>query len=152
MMSDTRAFDQVYAALEAQRPEPFKPCSWYNTDGDSLEVYLSPDPHIAERINTLISVFVCPKDRTRILGFVIKNIKRHFGEAGLSQVTYAVQRATVRLILLSAMTAFELGFVRKGVHPEGSTKLGDRRIGALMDELGDAEVEMTNPKELAESR
>lgn len=148
-MSQMGAFNRVYEELEAKvTPEPFKPCGWYNKDGDSFEIYLSQEPHLTERVNSLISVYVDPKDRSKVLGFVIKNIKRHFGEAGFSQVTWFVNKATVRLILLSALTAYEMTFVRKGVHPEDSVKLGNRRIAALIDELGDAEVDVPNAREL----
>ena len=150
-MAEAKAFDKLFHDLQTQKAEPFKPCAWYNADGDALEVYLSPEPHVTERINTLISVFVAPSDRDEVLGFVIKNIKRHFGEAGVSSVEFMIQRATVRLLLMSALTAFELSYVRRGVHPEEPVKVANDRVKALLDDLGDAEVDMQNVDDLVGS-
>jgi len=65
---------------ESLGKKKFKPTVFYNAPGDSLEVYLEQTPHVAKRIDTLLTLFVSALDSSHVVGLVIKNINKHFGK------------------------------------------------------------------------
>lgn len=53
-MAARRRFEDLLAELKTRRTKGlFSPCAIYNRDGDTLEVYLSRDSYLAERVDTL---------------------------------------------------------------------------------------------------
>jgi hypothetical protein len=143
-MTEAQRFEDMLKGLKRAPVETgFHPCAWYNHDGDAWEIYLSPEPHVAERVDTLFSVFVSNADREKVTGFVIKNIRKHFGPTGLNQILFDAGRASVRLLLCGALIAQEVEY-RKENKPLPPTDRADR-IRDILVNLGDMEVDLQNP-------
>lgn len=148
-MPASKPYDELLADIDREGREPFSPCAWYNPDGDSLEIYLSPEPHVAERVNTLFTVFVSERDRACVLGLVIKNIRRHFGPTGISRVAFSTGRASVSLLLFGALFGAEYHTLQRvpGAPQEPPTQ-SRRRIFDILEKFGDTEVTLQNTEAL----
>ncbi|MBI4612908.1 MAG: hypothetical protein HY720_04795 [Planctomycetes bacterium] len=143
-MTDAKPIEELLEDLGARPTEArFRPTIYYNEDRDTLEVYLTRDPHVVERVNPLFSVFVATEDRHRVVGLAIKNIRRHFGEAGLSTLVVEAGRkagrAKLRLLLLGALFATEVTMTRGTTATEPT---GENRILSVLREFGDAEFDL----------
>ena len=148
-MSPERPFDEVMHSLEARPQEAaFRPCAWYNPDGDAWEIYLTPEPHVAERVDPLFTVLVADADRNRVVGVVIKNIKKHFGPAGLTSALCATGHATVRLLLQGALFAHEYNLIRHPDRRSSASQPNASRVQEILDQVGDVEVDLTNREAL----
>lgn len=148
-MNQDRPFDDLMAALTSASPAgAFRPCAWYNADGDAWEIYLSPEPHLAERVDALFTVLVSEADRDKVVGVVIKNIRKHFGPAGLTEVLCKVERATVRLLVQGALFAQEFSLIRQTSNRPPSGLAGDARVQEIIAQVGDIEVELQNREAL----
>ena len=141
-MPAAKSLDELIFEIQSRpREAAFSPCAYYNRDGDALEVYLSPEAHIAERVNTLITVFVSSTDRDKVVGFVIKNIKKHFGPAGISNILFAHRRATVRMLLHGTLLVQDWVLQRRRrAAPPAPLPDRERRIREILDAEGDTEV------------
>lgn len=78
---DARPMEEVWPELmemAKNNPPPTYPNSWYNEDGDMLEVYLAGDIHHAKRIDNLLTVLISnePENEGKIVGYHIKSISR----------------------------------------------------------------------------
>ena len=134
--------DELMARLrQTISPRQFRPCAWYNPDGNALEVYLSPETFVAERVDTLFTVFVNPDDRSKVLGLAIKNIKAHFGPQGLSQLVLATGKASVSMLIWTAVgAALSANLKRREPAPPPNIA----RITSLAESIGDRAVDMEN--------
>lgn len=139
-MAIEKRLESLMAEMKASGPqEPFSPCAWYNVTGDALELYLSADPAVTERVDTLFSILVSRADPERVVGVVIKNIKKHFGQKPLSDVFLATGRAKVSVLLFGAV--YSLRRI-SGLEPSENQNL--RRILDLLQREGDTEVTLEN--------
>lgn len=153
-MSD-KPLDELFQRLQARRPRRgFRPCAWYNAEGDALEIYFTPEPHVAERLDSLFTLFVAAGERERIVGLAIKNMRQHFGEqSGLPEVLLRADRATVRLLVYGALFAHE--FVlrsarpRKGRGPRSRSGSGSDLVNAIVEQFGDTVLELQNLEAVA---
>lgn len=146
-MSGAVDFDALVDGLVALPREPFEPFAWFNELGDSLEIYLAPRPHVAERVNSLLTVFVDEDDPERVVGLVIKQVRKHLG--GPFGAVLDVGRASVRGIVCSAIASYEVDLTRKPKAkipepPEDRPRFGSDRLRPLLDDLGDVEVLVQN--------
>lgn len=68
--------DEIERTCSHPRP-PFKPCAYHNVEGDMLEVFLSPEPSVAEWIPPgAITVHTDPEDRTKVLGVTVHGLSK----------------------------------------------------------------------------
>lgn len=142
-MPETKPFEALWGELKRRKPEgAFRPCGWYNATGDSLEIYLSTEPYIAERVDTLLTIFVSAHDRYRVVGLAIKNIKKHFGASGLTDVFFSSKRAKVALLLLGVRHQYQAH--REGQHGRGRRLAPASRISGILQGIGNAEVDLRN--------
>lgn len=147
------AFDQFLEVLEhAAPPREFEPFAWYNAPGDSLEIYLTADHHVSERVNSLFTVFVAADDRERVVGLAIKNIQEHFGDS-VKELLVEVGRATVNLLVYGALTGvevqrFRLRKQRRKLATGAKRAKTSDRVRTILDDYGDTEVEIRNAREL----
>ena len=115
-MQDARNLDDfLKTAASLREAGPFQPCSFYNSSGDSLEIYASNEDHVAERINTLFTVFVSRKDRHKVTGLVIKNLRKHFGKDSKLNFLVAAGKAKVGVLLRGAQLAQETRFEHESI-------------------------------------
>lgn len=150
-------FDDFVAELETVKPpKKFEPFAWYNAQGDSLEIYLSADHHVSERVNGLFTVFVAADDRDRVVGLAIKNIQQHFGE-NVKEILVNVGRATINLLVHGALTGVEIHRLKKqrskaatASSAASKPKPSDRMQAVLnyFGEIGETEVAIRNAEEL----
>lgn len=63
------------SSLEQAEPASF-PNAHYNTDGDCIEVFLEKESYRGVRIDDLITVYVSQDDESKIVGAILKNVKR----------------------------------------------------------------------------
>lgn len=145
---ETKPFSEVMAAIAKEPDSAFRPCAIYNHEGDALEVYLENAPYLVERVDSLISVFVLPSNRDRVVGFAIKRIRKHFKDSGVSNVAFKHGRVTVNLLVHAARLGREVVHLDKGVLPpdEGSNRKG--LITNLLEEFGPTEVSLQGAEEL----
>jgi len=88
----------------------FRPRAHYNASTDTLTLRLSDEPHVAERIDTLLTVLTAAGDPQRPVGFVLKNIRKHLVESKLGTSIFAgpASEIAVSKILLTALLAAEM--------------------------------------------
>lgn len=67
-------FSEKFLAI-AGEPQPFRPHSTYDKDGDCVEFLTKPGPFYGERIDDLVTVYRSQADN-EIAGALIKGVKR----------------------------------------------------------------------------
>lgn len=61
--------------MELAHPEPFKPVSYYDSDGDCIEFFFSDDDYYAERVDELLTVYYS-RQSGKIIGSLIKGVRK----------------------------------------------------------------------------
>lgn len=137
-MEDQRTLDDLLRdGGNIQVEKPFKPHTFYNSSGDSLEFYASDEPRVAERINSLLTVFVSAVDRNKVIGIVIKNIEKHFGQH--TQLNFIAKMGRAKIALLVRGVQFSQAFAFKRIEQNVEmAALLERAIG----EIGEMEVDL----------
>ncbi len=136
-MDEARKLDDFLKTPSSlQAAGPFQPCSFYNSSGDSLEIYASNEDHVAERINTLFTVFVSRKDRSKVTGLVIKNLSKHFGKNSRLNFLVAAGKAKVGVLLRGAQLAQETRFEHESILDRAAL------VEKTLEQIGALDVEV----------
>ncbi len=125
----------------------FKPYAFYNEEGDALEIHVAPGEYVANRLDTLFTVFTSLNNSDKVLGLAIKNFKKHdlgkFSDGGKVFCEVGRARIRVKVLALKAMLQAELravpDFSNEKEKDEGSRRL--RKITPVLEKIGDREVE-----------
>lgn len=84
--------ETLIANLAARRPGPFRPCALF-TDEARLEVYLSPDDFIAEDRGGSFTAFLLASDRSRLVGFAVRNFEGTTGNVIAQRIVRGLEAA-----------------------------------------------------------
>lgn len=125
-------------------PAPFRQLAWYRRGADTLECRFHPDPYIAKRHDELVTVFLAAADRSKVVGFAVRNFVRNFGQYAIGQRLtcrvrwkFAPDEMTIKLDVLGNGARTELTFTRPG------------KLPANLRDIPDAEMELTAEPALA---
>ncbi len=72
-MSRSAAYAEYIDKLLAEPEREFAPFAEYDADGDCIEFFMKPDPHFAERIDGLLTVYRS-QESNEIVGAQIKRV------------------------------------------------------------------------------
>jgi hypothetical protein len=72
-MSENAAYEEYIDHLLAQPGSTFSPFAEYDADGDCIEFFAKSDPHYAERIDALLTVYRSQETK-EIVGSLIKGV------------------------------------------------------------------------------
>lgn len=95
--------DTFEEALTTSTPEPFRPRAWYNQSGDTLEVVLSSEEELEERIDDVVALLRGAESK-KIIGFTIKRLSR-----------FLKDNASVKIVFRSREVSFEALFTAVAV-------------------------------------
>ena len=146
-MSHKNLTDLAAAIAPRKASRTFAPCAFYNAAGDTLEVYLSGEDYVAQRVDGFLSWFVAPESDSDLRGFALKNLKRNLKEA---HVRWPADKVLTGAFLLSlAVYLWERthGESRRRETPERRTR---ESLLELYREHANERIQFRNPEALAD--
>jgi len=86
----------------------FKPCAFYNRDGDCIESFFQPDDFYAERVDDLLTVYYS-EESGELIGSVIKGVSQVFRDSPVRAILVDDGRVKISHLFVARASTLKEG-------------------------------------------